>query len=78
VARTQGRLADEGNSGRVKFLPFAWAGTSKTSFRKNSDSSEQTCYRTKKILSHDSNAISIISSHFFNKTEREKFLLKES
>jgi len=28
----------EGISGRVKFLPFAWAGMPKTSFRKNSDS----------------------------------------
>jgi hypothetical protein len=25
-------------SGRVKFLPLAWAGMPKTSFRKNSDS----------------------------------------
>ncbi|TXL05332.1 hypothetical protein BMR07_06205 [Methylococcaceae bacterium CS1] len=29
----------EGISGRVKFLPLAWAGMPKTSFRKNSDSS---------------------------------------
>ncbi|MGZ8214641.1 MAG: hypothetical protein ACXWTP_09095 [Methylosarcina sp.] len=28
----------EGKSGRVKFLPLAWAGMPKTSFRKNSDS----------------------------------------
>ncbi|ORU95040.1 MAG: hypothetical protein A6F70_10565 [Cycloclasticus sp. symbiont of Bathymodiolus heckerae] len=28
----------EGISGRVKFLPLAWAGMPKTSFRKNSDS----------------------------------------
>jgi hypothetical protein len=27
-----------GISGRVKFLPLAWAGMPKTSFRKNSDS----------------------------------------
>jgi hypothetical protein len=27
-----------GMSGRVKFLPLAWAGMPKTSFRKNSDS----------------------------------------
>jgi hypothetical protein len=27
----------EGKSGRVKFLPLAWAGMPKTSFRKNSD-----------------------------------------
>ncbi|MGZ8188321.1 MAG: hypothetical protein ACXWTN_06105, partial [Methylosarcina sp.] len=27
-----------GNGGRVKFLPLAWAGMLKTSFRKNSDS----------------------------------------
>ncbi|MEO1886945.1 MAG: hypothetical protein ABGX72_06200 [Methyloprofundus sp.] len=35
VARTQGA---EGISGRVKFLPLAWAGMPKTNFRKNSDS----------------------------------------
>ncbi|SHN92918.1 hypothetical protein BHECKSOX_1825, partial [Bathymodiolus heckerae thiotrophic gill symbiont] len=28
----------EGISGRVKFLPLAWAGMPKTSFRKNRDS----------------------------------------
>jgi hypothetical protein len=28
----------EGISGRVKFLPLAWVGMPKTSFRKNSDS----------------------------------------
>jgi hypothetical protein len=28
----------EGIGGRVKFLPLAWAGMPKTSFRKNSDS----------------------------------------
>jgi hypothetical protein len=27
----------EGIGGRVKFLPLAWAGMPKTSFRKNSD-----------------------------------------
>jgi hypothetical protein len=35
-SRTAG--AAEGISGRVKFLPLAWAGMPKTSFRKNSDS----------------------------------------
>jgi hypothetical protein len=30
----------EGISGRVKFLLLAWAGMTKTSFRKNSDSLE--------------------------------------
>jgi hypothetical protein len=30
--------APEGIGGRVKFLPLAWAGMPKTSFRKNSDS----------------------------------------
>jgi hypothetical protein len=38
VARTQGVWGAEGISGRVKFLPLAWAGMPKTSFRKNSDS----------------------------------------
>ena len=32
----------EGIGGRVKFLPLAWAGMPKTSFRKNSDSSHYT------------------------------------
>jgi hypothetical protein len=35
----RGRIrAAEGIGGRVKFLPLAWAGMPKTSFRKNSDS----------------------------------------
>ncbi|MEO1883467.1 MAG: hypothetical protein ABGX71_07825 [Methyloprofundus sp.] len=38
VARTQDVRGAEGISGRVKFLPLAWAGMPKTSFRKNSDS----------------------------------------
>ena len=38
VARTQDVWSAEGISGRVKFLPLAWAGMPKTSFRKNSDS----------------------------------------
>ncbi|MEO1882894.1 MAG: hypothetical protein ABGX71_04770 [Methyloprofundus sp.] len=38
VARTQGVWGAEGISGRVKFLPLAWAGMPKTNFRKNSDS----------------------------------------
>ena len=38
VARTQDAWGAEGISGRVKFLPLAWAGMPKTSFRKNSDS----------------------------------------
>ncbi|TXL04324.1 hypothetical protein BMR07_12755 [Methylococcaceae bacterium CS1] len=38
VARTQDVWGAEGISGRVKFLPLAWAGINKTSFRKNSDS----------------------------------------
>ncbi|WP_280175598.1 hypothetical protein [Bathymodiolus platifrons methanotrophic gill symbiont] len=38
MARTQDGWGAEGNSGRVKFLPLAWAGMPKTSFRKNSDS----------------------------------------
>ncbi|TXL14492.1 hypothetical protein BMR05_07020 [Methylococcaceae bacterium HT4] len=38
VARTQDVWGAEGISGRVKFLPLAWAGMPKTSFRKNSDS----------------------------------------
>jgi hypothetical protein len=38
VARTQDGWGAEGISGRVKFLPLAWAGMPKTSFRKNSDS----------------------------------------
>jgi len=38
VARTQDVWGAEGISGRVKFLPLAWAGIPKTSFRKNSDS----------------------------------------
>ncbi|WP_087871473.1 hypothetical protein [Bathymodiolus platifrons methanotrophic gill symbiont] len=38
VARTQDVWDAEGISGRVKFLPLAWAGMPKTSFRKNSDS----------------------------------------
>jgi hypothetical protein len=29
---------NQGIGGRVKFLPLAWAGMPKTSFRKNSDS----------------------------------------
>ncbi|TXL10085.1 hypothetical protein BMR08_10895 [Methylococcaceae bacterium CS2] len=37
-ARTQDVWGAEGISGRVKFLPLAWAGMPKTSFRKNSDS----------------------------------------
>jgi hypothetical protein len=35
---TQDVWGAEGISGRVKFLPLAWAGMPKTSFRKNSDS----------------------------------------
>ncbi|MEO1883899.1 MAG: hypothetical protein ABGX71_10115 [Methyloprofundus sp.] len=38
VARTQDVWGTEGISGHVKFLPLAWAGMPKTSFRKNSDS----------------------------------------
>ncbi|HIG64988.1 MAG TPA: hypothetical protein EYQ43_05395 [Methyloprofundus sp.] len=38
VARTQDIWGAGGISGRVKFLPLAWAGMPKTSFRKNSDS----------------------------------------
>ncbi|MEO1882131.1 MAG: hypothetical protein ABGX71_00775 [Methyloprofundus sp.] len=38
VARTQDVWGAECISGRVKFLPLAWAGMPKTSFRKNSDS----------------------------------------
>ncbi len=38
MARTQDGWGAEGISGRVKFLPLAWAGMPKTSFRKNSDS----------------------------------------
>ncbi|WP_221901507.1 hypothetical protein [Bathymodiolus platifrons methanotrophic gill symbiont] len=38
MARTQDVWGAEGISGRVKFLPLAWAGMPKTSFRKNSDS----------------------------------------
>ncbi|WP_221901454.1 hypothetical protein [Bathymodiolus platifrons methanotrophic gill symbiont] len=38
MARTQDVWGAEGVSGRVKFLPLAWAGMPKTSFRKNSDS----------------------------------------
>ncbi|MEO1884029.1 MAG: hypothetical protein ABGX71_10765 [Methyloprofundus sp.] len=38
VARTLDVWGAEGISGRVKFLPLAWAGMPKTSFRKNSDS----------------------------------------
>ncbi|MEO1883882.1 MAG: hypothetical protein ABGX71_10030 [Methyloprofundus sp.] len=38
MARTQDAWGAEGISGRVKFLPLAWAGMPKTSFRKNSDS----------------------------------------
>ncbi|WP_221900029.1 Fic family protein [Bathymodiolus platifrons methanotrophic gill symbiont] len=38
MARTQDVWGGEGISGRVKFLPLAWAGMPKTSFRKNSDS----------------------------------------
>ena len=38
VAERAGRIgAAEGNGRRVKFLPLAWAGMPKTSFRKNSD-----------------------------------------
>ncbi|MCK5869929.1 MAG: hypothetical protein KAG45_04700, partial [Methyloprofundus sp.] len=37
-ARTQDVWGAEGISGRVKFLPLAWAGMPKTSFSKNSDS----------------------------------------
>ena len=55
VARTQDVWGAEGISGRVKFLPLAWAGMPKTSFRKNSDSplklyrrvSGAPCYLTK-------------------------------
>jgi cellulose biosynthesis protein BcsQ len=35
----------EGISGRVKFLPLAWAGMPKTSFRKNSDSPPDFSFR---------------------------------
>jgi len=35
--------AAEGIGGRVKFLPLAWAGMLKTSFRKNSDSLKIKC-----------------------------------
>ncbi|SHN93514.1 hypothetical protein BHECKSOX_315 [Bathymodiolus heckerae thiotrophic gill symbiont] len=42
VARTQDVWGAEGISGRVKFLPLAWAGMPKTSFRKNSDSPQIT------------------------------------
>ncbi|MEO1883347.1 MAG: phage integrase N-terminal SAM-like domain-containing protein [Methyloprofundus sp.] len=38
VARMQDVWGAEGISGRVNFLPLAWAGMPKTSFRKNSDS----------------------------------------
>nr|WP_087871177.1 hypothetical protein [Bathymodiolus platifrons methanotrophic gill symbiont] len=41
VARTQDVWGAEGISGRVKFLPLAWAGMPKTSFRKNSDSPQE-------------------------------------
>jgi hypothetical protein len=34
VARTQDVWGAEGIGGRVKFLPLAWAGMPKTSFRK--------------------------------------------
>jgi hypothetical protein len=37
VVRTQDVWGAEGISGRVKFLPLAWAGMPKTSFRKNSE-----------------------------------------
>ena len=39
IVANRGRIrAAEGIGGRVKFLPLAWAGMPKTSFRKNSDS----------------------------------------
>ena len=38
MTRTQDGWGAGGISGRVKFLPLAWAGMPKTSFRKNSDS----------------------------------------
>ena len=41
VARTQDVWGAEGISSRVKFLPLAWAGMPKTSFRKNSDSPKE-------------------------------------
>ncbi|TXL07958.1 hypothetical protein BMR09_04040 [Methylococcaceae bacterium CS3] len=44
VARTQDVWGAEGISGRVKFLPLAWAGMPKTSFRKNSDSPRSLFY----------------------------------
>ncbi|HIG65457.1 MAG TPA: hypothetical protein EYQ43_07880 [Methyloprofundus sp.] len=41
----------EGISGRVKFLPLAWAGMPKTSFRKNSDSPLNDVLLQKRLLS---------------------------
>ena len=39
IVANRGRIrAAEGIGGRVRFLPLAWAGMPKTSFRKNSDS----------------------------------------
>jgi hypothetical protein len=47
VTRTNRRA--EGINSRVKFLPLAWAGMPKTSFRKNSDS-PPTILATKNFL----------------------------
>ncbi|MEO1882575.1 MAG: hypothetical protein ABGX71_03080 [Methyloprofundus sp.] len=51
VARTQDVWGAEGISGRVKFLPLAWAGMPKTSFRKNSDSPLNDVLLQKRLLS---------------------------
>ncbi|GFO76812.1 hypothetical protein BPLS_P4833 [Bathymodiolus platifrons methanotrophic gill symbiont] len=51
VARTQDVWGAEGISGRVKFLPLAWAGMPKTSFRKNSDSPLNNTVTNNRIIS---------------------------
>ncbi|MEO1882229.1 MAG: hypothetical protein ABGX71_01280, partial [Methyloprofundus sp.] len=60
VARTQDVWGAEGISGRVKFLPLAWAGMPKTSFRKNSDSpsrnsSNHFIYKPEDVVARGSN-----------------------
>jgi len=54
LACTQDGWGAAGINGRVKFLPLAWTGMTKTSYRKNSDSLESS-------LSVDSNNVVFLS-----------------
>jgi hypothetical protein len=52
-----------GNGGRVKFLPLAWAGMPKTSFRKNSDSPNKQALRMYRRVSEQ---VPQLKNHYKN------------